>query len=147
MGAEAVNFREGPVPAVTSSSAWSVLPAAELPDRPDGLSQAETITLIAALKSVPDLRKPLVAVTPCRRSRCLCADRGSGRCAVLRRTSPVGPRRPAPGSVVLTAAVAVDLPAAAVHRQRRRGGGGAVGVGARPSPGCGPRGRHTRGWV
>jgi predicted transposase YbfD/YdcC len=31
--------------------------AADLPDRPDMLSQAETITLIAALKSVPDPRK------------------------------------------------------------------------------------------
>jgi predicted transposase YbfD/YdcC len=46
------------VPAVASSSLLSVLPAAAgLPDRPDGLSAAETITLIAALKSVPDPRK------------------------------------------------------------------------------------------
>ena len=47
------------MPAAASSSPLSVLPAAaDLPDRPDGLSQAETITLIAALKSVPDPRKP-----------------------------------------------------------------------------------------
>jgi predicted transposase YbfD/YdcC len=46
------------VPAVASSSPLSVLPAAaDLPDRPDGLSQAETITLVAALKSVPDPRQ------------------------------------------------------------------------------------------
>ena len=41
----------------TSSSPLSVLPAVTgLPDRPDGLSQAETITLVAALASVPDPR-------------------------------------------------------------------------------------------
>jgi predicted transposase YbfD/YdcC len=46
------------VPAVASSSPLSVLSAAaDLPDRPDGLSEVETITLIAALKSVPDPRK------------------------------------------------------------------------------------------
>jgi hypothetical protein len=45
------------VPAVASSSPLSVLPAAELPDRPDGLSKAETITLVTALKSVPDPRQ------------------------------------------------------------------------------------------
>jgi hypothetical protein len=46
------------VPAVASSSPLSALPAAaDLPDRPDGLSQGETITLVAALKSVPDPRK------------------------------------------------------------------------------------------
>lgn len=46
------------MPAVASSSSLSVLSAAAgLPDRPDGLSAAETITLIAALKSVPDPRK------------------------------------------------------------------------------------------
>jgi predicted transposase YbfD/YdcC len=47
------------VPAVASSSPLSVLSAAaDLPDRPDGLTKAETITLVAALKSVPDPRKP-----------------------------------------------------------------------------------------
>jgi hypothetical protein len=46
------------VPAVASSSPLSVLPAAaDLPDRPDGLSESEMITLVAALKSVPDPRK------------------------------------------------------------------------------------------
>jgi predicted transposase YbfD/YdcC len=46
------------VPAVASSSPVSALPAAvDLPDLPDGLSQAETITLIAALSAVPDPRK------------------------------------------------------------------------------------------
>lgn len=46
------------MPAVASSSPLSALPAAaDLPDRPDGLSQAEMITLVAALKSVPDPRK------------------------------------------------------------------------------------------
>jgi predicted transposase YbfD/YdcC len=46
------------VPAVASSSPLSVLPAvADLPDRPDRLSEVETITLIAALRSVPDPRK------------------------------------------------------------------------------------------
>jgi len=47
------------VPAVAPSSPLSVLPAAaDLLDRPDGLSVAETVTLVAALKSVPDPRKP-----------------------------------------------------------------------------------------
>lgn len=45
------------MPAVASSSPLSVLPAAELAARPDGLSQAKTVTLIAALKSVPDPRQ------------------------------------------------------------------------------------------
>jgi len=46
------------VPAAASSSPLSVLSAAaDLPDRPDGLSAVETITLIAALGSVPDPRK------------------------------------------------------------------------------------------
>jgi predicted transposase YbfD/YdcC len=46
------------VPAVASSSPLSVLPAAaDLPARPDGLLEVETITLVAALKSVPDPRK------------------------------------------------------------------------------------------
>jgi len=46
------------VPAVASSSPLSVLAAAaDLPHRPDGLSEVETITLVAALKSVPDPRK------------------------------------------------------------------------------------------
>ncbi len=46
------------MPAVAPSSPLSVLPAAaDLPDRPDGLSEAETITLVAALASVPDPRQ------------------------------------------------------------------------------------------
>jgi predicted transposase YbfD/YdcC len=46
------------VPAVASSFPLSVLPAVtEFPDRPGGLSEAETITLVAALGSVPDPRK------------------------------------------------------------------------------------------
>jgi predicted transposase YbfD/YdcC len=45
------------VPAVASSSPLSVLAAAALPDRPDGLSESETIKLVAALKSVHDPRK------------------------------------------------------------------------------------------
>jgi predicted transposase YbfD/YdcC len=46
------------VPAVASSSPLSVLAAAtDLPNRPDGLSEVETIALVAALKSVPDPRK------------------------------------------------------------------------------------------
>lgn len=44
------------MPAVASSSPLSILAAADLPDRPHGLSQAETITLVAALASVPDPR-------------------------------------------------------------------------------------------
>ena len=45
------------MPAVASSSPLSLLPAvAGLPDRPGGLSEAETITLVAALASVPDPR-------------------------------------------------------------------------------------------
>ena len=45
------------MPAVASSSPLSVLAAAaDLPERPDGLSEVETITLIAALRSVPDPR-------------------------------------------------------------------------------------------
>jgi predicted transposase YbfD/YdcC len=47
------------VPAVASSSPLSVLPAlADLPNRPGGLSEAETITLLAALAAVPDRRRP-----------------------------------------------------------------------------------------
>jgi hypothetical protein len=42
------------VPAA-SSSPLSLLPAAA--DLPDGLSEAETISLVAALTSVPDPRK------------------------------------------------------------------------------------------
>ena len=46
------------MPAVAPSSLLSVLPAAaDLSDRPDGLSEAETITLVAALGAVPDPRK------------------------------------------------------------------------------------------
>jgi predicted transposase YbfD/YdcC len=46
------------VPAVALSSPLSVLAAAtDLADRPDGLSEVETITLVAALKSIPDPRK------------------------------------------------------------------------------------------
>jgi predicted transposase YbfD/YdcC len=46
------------VPAVASSSPLSVLSGVTvLPDRPDGLSEAETITLVAALASVPDPRR------------------------------------------------------------------------------------------
>jgi predicted transposase YbfD/YdcC len=46
------------VPAVASSSPLSVLAAAaELPERPGGLSEVETITLVAALAAVPDPRK------------------------------------------------------------------------------------------
>ena len=46
------------MPAAASSSPLSVLSAAaDLPDRPDGLSAVEAITLIAALRSVPDPRK------------------------------------------------------------------------------------------
>jgi predicted transposase YbfD/YdcC len=46
------------VPAAASSSPLSVLAAAaDLPDRPDGLSEVETITLVAALRSVPDPRQ------------------------------------------------------------------------------------------
>lgn len=46
------------MPAAAPSSPLSVLPAAvDLPERPDGLSAVETITLIAALRSVPDPRK------------------------------------------------------------------------------------------
>ncbi len=46
------------MPAVGSSSLLSVLPAdADLSNRPDGLSEAETITLVAALAAVPDPRK------------------------------------------------------------------------------------------
>jgi hypothetical protein len=47
------------VPAVASSSPLSILPTAtDLPDRPDGLTKAETITLVAALGSAPDPRQP-----------------------------------------------------------------------------------------
>src|SRR3954462_2303653 len=57
-GATAVDPRESPSPAVASSSPLSVLAAAaDLPDRPDGLSEVETITLVAALRSVPDPRQ------------------------------------------------------------------------------------------
>ena len=46
------------MPAAASSSPLSVLSAAaDLPDRPDGLSAVEAITLIAALGLVPDPRK------------------------------------------------------------------------------------------
>lgn len=46
------------MPAVASSCPLSVLAAAaDLPDRPGGLSEAETISLVAALGSVPDPRK------------------------------------------------------------------------------------------
>jgi len=46
------------VPAAASSSPLSVLAAAtDLPERPEGLSEIEAITLIAALRSVPDPRK------------------------------------------------------------------------------------------
>ena len=46
------------MPAVASSFPLSILPtAADLPDRPDGLTKAETITLVAALGSVPDPRQ------------------------------------------------------------------------------------------
>jgi DDE_Tnp_1-associated len=45
------------VPAVASSSPLSVLAAAaDLPNRPDGLSEVEAITLVGVLKSVPDPR-------------------------------------------------------------------------------------------
>ena len=46
------------MPAVAPSSPLSVLSAvADLPDRPGGLSEVETITLVAALGSVPDPRQ------------------------------------------------------------------------------------------
>ena len=46
------------MPAAASSSPLSLLAVADdLPDRPEGLSEVETITLIAALRSVPDPRK------------------------------------------------------------------------------------------
>jgi predicted transposase YbfD/YdcC len=46
------------VPAAAPSSPLSVLAAAaDLPNRPDGLSEVETITLVAALRSVPDPRR------------------------------------------------------------------------------------------
>ena len=46
------------MPAVASSSPLSVLAAAaDLPNRPDGLSKVETLTLVAALRSVPDPRQ------------------------------------------------------------------------------------------
>src|SRR4051812_39457898 len=54
-GVEAVGLREGPVPAVASSSPLSVLAAAA--DLPHGLSEVETITLVVALGAVPDSRK------------------------------------------------------------------------------------------
>lgn len=46
------------MPAAAPSSPLSVLAAAaDLPNRPDGLSEVETITLVAALRSVPDPRQ------------------------------------------------------------------------------------------
>src|SRR3954462_10839932 len=57
-GATAVDPRESPVPAVASSSTLCDLPAApHLRDRPDGLSEVEAITLVAALAAVPDPRQ------------------------------------------------------------------------------------------